>query len=179
MYKNRQIYILSNYVQLTYYILIYVKLIYILYIIHTHKHTHTHTHTHTHSHTNIYIYIFQIVATNIISSPVGLSLKYNNQIVCNSNPATACYESAISTLSNFKNLFFSSINFKTSINRLNYENTFSMIWYEFIFLHKILFKLYAQKANVLIVPGITYINFFSSSNLTLLHNGFILIWNYS
>ena len=54
----------------------------------------------------IYIYIFQIAATNIISSTAGLSLKYNNQMVRNSNPAFACYENTISISSNLKNLFF-------------------------------------------------------------------------
>ena len=72
---------------------------------------------------NIYI----IGATNIISSTARSSLKYNNQMVRNSNPAIACYENTISTSSNLKNLFFSSINFKMSINRLTCENTFSVI----------------------------------------------------
>ena len=70
----------------------------------------------------IYIYIYNIydtyiiAATNIISPTAGLSLKYNNQMVRNRKPAIACYENTVSTSSNLKNLFFSSINFKTSIN---------------------------------------------------------------
>ena len=73
------------------------------------------------------IHIFQIAVTNIISSIAGLCLKYNNQMVRNSKPAIACYENAILTLSNLKNLFFSSISFKMSINRSTCENTFFVI----------------------------------------------------
>ena len=73
------------------------------------------------------IHIFQIAVTNIISSIAGLCLKYNNQMVRNSKPAIAWYENAILTLSNLKNLFFSSISFKMSINRSTCENTFFVI----------------------------------------------------
>ena len=73
------------------------------------------------------IHIFQIAVTNIISSIAGLCLNYNNQMVRNSKPAIACYENAILTLSNLKNLFFSSISFKMSINRSTCENTFFVI----------------------------------------------------
>ena len=49
-------------------------------------------------------------------------------MVRNSQLAVACYQDKIiSTSSNLKNLFFSSINFMTSINRLTRENTFSVI----------------------------------------------------
>ena len=87
----------------------------------------------------IYIYIYVIAVTNIISSTAGLSLKYNNQMVRKSKPAIACYENTVSTSSNLKNLLFSSINFKTSINRLTCENTFSVI-----VIHKLSFKLHVQ-----------------------------------
>ena len=73
------------------------------------------------------IQIFQFEATNIISSTAGLSLKYNNQMFRNSNPAIACYEDIISTSNKLKNLFFACVNFTTSINRLTCENTFSVI----------------------------------------------------
>ena len=59
-----------------------------------------------------------IYTTNIISPTSELSLKYKNQMVRNSKPAISCYEDTISTLNNLQNLFFSCINFKTSINRL-------------------------------------------------------------
>ena len=101
----------------------------------------------TWKHREQYLRIFQIAATNIIISTAGLSSKYNNQMVRNTKPALACYENTISTSSNLKNLFFSSIIFKTSINRLTCENTFSVI---VIFLHKISFKSYVWKTNVLI-----------------------------
>ena len=71
--------------------------------------------------------IYMIGATNIISSTARSSLKYNNQMVRNSNPAIACYENTISTSSNLKNLFYSNIKFKTPINRLTCENTFYVI----------------------------------------------------
>ena len=73
------------------------------------------------------IHIFQIAVTNIISSIAGLCLKYNNQMVRNSKPAIAWYENAILTLSNLKNLFFSSISFKMSINRSTCDNTFFVV----------------------------------------------------
>ena len=76
---------------------------------------------------NIYIYIYIIAAINIITSTAGLSLKYNSQMVRSSKSPIACYKNTVSTSSNLKNLFFSSINFKTSINRLTCENTFSVI----------------------------------------------------
>ena len=76
----------------------------------------------------IYKYIYlPNCSPYIMSSTAGLSLKYNNQMFRNSKPATARNEDTISTLSNLKNLFFSCINFKTSMNRLTCENTFSVI----------------------------------------------------
>ena len=83
-----------------------------------------------------------MVATNIITSTAGLSLKYNNKMVRNSKSAIACYENTVSISSNLKNLFFFSINFKTSINRLTCENTFSVIVHIF---QKISFKLHEKQ----------------------------------
>ena len=75
----------------------------------------------------VYIYnytlIFQIEATNIISLPGLLFLKYQNQMVRNMNPTVTCYEDTIATSRDLKNLSF-CINFKTSINGMTYENAF-------------------------------------------------------
>ena len=71
--------------------------------------------------------MFQIAAINIISLAAGLSLKYKNQMVRNNKPAIACYEDTISTSSSLKNMSFSCINFKMSINILTCENTSSVV----------------------------------------------------
>ena len=65
----------------------------------------------------IYIYIYIIAAINIITSTAGLSLKYNSQMVRSGKSPIACYKNTVSTSSNLKNLFFSSINVKMSINK--------------------------------------------------------------